>query len=85
MLERFDYIKSSEEYHNLRDYVEKLFNMNGARHTSLCENATPYQMTLFIADKLAWSYVGYPPYYEQMSNALKFSLEEACHESSSMD
>lgn len=51
-----------------------------AYHTSLCENATDYQMALFIADKLAWSCGGYPPYYEQMSKALENSLEAACYE-----
>lgn len=51
-----------------------------AFHTSLCENATQYQMALFIADKLAWSHGGYPPYYEQMSAALNISLEASCYE-----
>lgn len=49
-------------------------------HTSLCENASQYQMALFVADKLAWSYGGYPPYYEQMSKALNILLEAACYE-----
>lgn len=51
-----------------------------AFHTFLCENASQYQMALFIADKLDWSIGGYPPYYEQMSEALKISLEVACYE-----
>lgn len=51
-----------------------------AFHTSLCENASQYQMALFIADKLDWSIGGYPPYYEQMLKALNISLEAACYE-----
>jgi len=51
-----------------------------AFHTSLCEKASQYQMALFIADKLDWSIGGYPPYYEQMSDALNISLEAACYE-----
>ena len=51
-----------------------------AFHTSLCENASQYQMALFIADKLDWSIGGYPPYYEQMSEALNISLEATCYE-----
>lgn len=51
-----------------------------AFHTSLCENASQNQMALFIADKLDWSVGGYPPYYEQMLEALKISLEAACYE-----
>ena len=51
-----------------------------AFHTSLCENASQYQMALFIADKLDWSVGGYPPYYEQIMEALNFSLEAACFE-----
>ena len=51
-----------------------------AFHTSLCENASKYQMALFIADKLDWSLGGYPPYYEQMTQALNISLEMACYE-----
>ena len=51
-----------------------------AFHTSLCANATPYQMALFIADKLDWSIGGHPPYYEAMMAALDISLEAACLE-----
>lgn len=51
-----------------------------AFHTSLCENASKYQMALFIADKLEWSIGGYPPYYKQMSEGLNISLEAACYE-----
>ena len=51
-----------------------------AFHTSLCENASQYQMALFIADKLDWSIGGYPPYYEQMIKALNISLEATCYE-----
>lgn len=51
-----------------------------AFHTSLCENASLYQMALFIADKLDWSVGGYPPYYKQMLEALNTSLEASCYE-----
>lgn len=51
-----------------------------AFHTSLCENASKYQMALFVADKLAWSNGGIPPYYEKMSEALDVSLEASCYE-----
>lgn len=51
-----------------------------AYHTSLCGNATAYQMALFVADKLAWSPGGLPPYYDKMSEALSLSLEAACYE-----
>lgn len=51
-----------------------------AFYTSLCENASQYQMALFIADKLDWSIGGHPPYYKQMSEALEISLEAACYE-----
>ena len=49
-------------------------------HTSLCQNASQYQMALFIADKLDWSIGGYPPYYVLMLEALNISLESACYE-----
>ena len=51
-----------------------------AFHTSLCANASPYQMALFIADKLEWSRGDIPPYYEKMSKALDVSLEASCYE-----
>lgn len=51
-----------------------------AYHTSLCDNASQYQMALFVADKLAWSPGGTPPYYERMIEAAGVSLERACYE-----
>lgn len=51
-----------------------------AFHTSLCENASQYQMALFVADKLSWSQDEYPPFYKQMLNALSYSLEDSCYE-----
>lgn len=51
-----------------------------AYHTSLCENASQYQMALFIADKLENSINEHPPYYKQMLEALNISLEAACYE-----
>ncbi len=50
-----------------------------AFHTTLRDNPTQYEMALFVADKLEWSPGGEPPYYEQMMNALKISLEAACY------
>lgn len=47
-------------------------------HTTLKEDASKYDMSLFIADKLAWDREGVPPYYEEVSAALDLSLEAAC-------
>ena len=47
-------------------------------HTTLYANATPYDMALFIADKLAWDQPGIPPYDKAVRYALEYSLEAAC-------
>ena len=48
-------------------------------HTTLKESASKYEMTLFIADKLAWDRDGVPPFYDEVSEALNCSLEKACY------
>ena len=48
-------------------------------HTTLKANADPYDMVLFIADKLAWDQDGTPPFYDAVSDALADSLEKACY------
>ena len=47
-------------------------------HTTLRKDATPYDMALFIADKLAWDQEGTPPFYGAVRTALNCSLEAAC-------
>jgi len=47
-------------------------------HTTLRINASAYEMSLFIADKLAWDVGGTPPYYGEVKAALEMSLEKAC-------
>jgi len=46
-------------------------------HTTLKENASAYDMALFIADKLAWDQEGVPPFYDEVEKALGGSLEKA--------
>lgn len=48
-------------------------------HTTLKKDASKYEMSLFIADKLAWDREGIPPYYEEVNAALDMSLEAACY------
>jgi len=50
-------------------------------HTTLRPNATPYDMTIFIADKLAWDQCEIhddAPFFGEVSAALDVSLEAAC-------
>lgn len=47
-------------------------------HTTLKANPTPYDMALYIADKLAWDQSGSPPYEKMTRKALAISLEAAC-------
>ena len=47
-------------------------------HTTLREDASPCDMALFIADKLAWDQAGTPPYFEIVNAALERSLDAAC-------
>lgn len=49
-------------------------------HTTLKKDALKYEMSLFIADKLAWDREGKPPYYDVVDAALDISLESACYE-----
>lgn len=49
-------------------------------HTTLKKNASKYEMSLFIADKLAWDREGIPPFYEEVNAALAISLDAACWE-----
>ncbi len=48
-------------------------------HTTLKKCPTKYEMSLFIADKLAWDREGIPPFYEEVNAALDISLEAACY------
>ena len=48
-------------------------------HTTLKKDASKYEMSLFIADKLAWDREGIPPFYEDVDNALDISLELSCY------
>jgi predicted HD superfamily hydrolase involved in NAD metabolism len=43
-------------------------------HTTLRRDATPLDLVLFVADKIAWDQAGIPPYIEDLQNALKKSL-----------
>lgn len=47
-------------------------------HTTLRADPSPYDMALFLADKLAWDQEGTPPYAEAVRAALSHSLESAC-------
>lgn len=47
-------------------------------HTTLRGHATPLDMALFIADKLAWDQPGTPPYLDAVQAALVASLPGAC-------
>lgn len=47
-------------------------------HTTLKPNASPYDMALFLADKLCWDQPGEPPFRALLEAALHTSLELAC-------
>ena len=47
-------------------------------HSTLKANPSPYDMALFVADKLAWDQPGAPPYENNVREALAVSLEAAC-------
>ena len=47
-------------------------------HTTLRVKPAPFDMALFITDKLAWDQEGTPPYYDIVRTALEVSLEKAC-------
>lgn len=47
-------------------------------HTTLRAGATPLDMALFLADKLAWDQPGQPPFETATRQALAVSLPHAC-------
>lgn len=64
------------EYFNISD--EDVLAAIGC-HTTLKKDASKYEMSLFIADKLAWDREGTPPFSEEVHAALDVSLEAACY------
>ncbi len=66
---------AAKEYFNIsdRDILSAV-----SCHTTLRINASEYEMSLFIADKLAWEDSGTPPFYKEVKAALELSLEKAC-------
>lgn len=47
-------------------------------HTTLKKDASPGDMALFLADKLAWDQPGIPPYRDEVEEAVAKSLPQAC-------
>ena len=64
------------EYFNISD--EEILSAIEC-HTTLKKCPSKYEMSLFIADKLAWDKRGIPPFYEEVNAALDISLEAACY------
>ena len=64
------------EYFNISD--EEILSALEC-HTTLKKCPSKYEMSLFIADKLAWDREGLPPFYEEVNAALDISLEAACY------
>ena len=64
------------EYFNISD--EEILSAIEC-HTTLKKCPSKYEMSLFIADKLAWDKGGIPPFYEEVNAALDISLEAACY------
>ena len=64
------------EYFNISD--EEILSAIEC-HTTLKKSPSKYEMSLFIADKLAWDKGGIPPFYEEVNAALAISLEAACY------
>lgn len=64
------------EYFNISD--EEILSAIEC-HTTLKQRPSKYEMSLFIADKLAWDREGIPPFYEEVNAALDISLEAACY------
>jgi len=64
------------EYFNISD--EEILSAIEC-HTTLKKCPLKYEMSLFIADKLAWDREGLPPFYEEVNAALDISLEAACY------
>ena len=46
-------------------------------HTTLKQAYSPYDLAVYLADKLAWDQPGEPPYRETVEAALQHSLERA--------
>ena len=64
------------EYFNISD--EEILSAIEC-HITLKRRSSKYEMSLFIADKLAWDKRGIPPFYEEVNAALDISLEAACY------
>ena len=64
------------EYFNISD--EEILSAIEC-HTTLKKWPSKYEMSLFIADKLAWDREGLPPFYEEVNAALDISLEAASY------
>ena len=64
------------EYFNISD--EEILSAIEC-HTTLKKCPSKYEMSLFIADKLAWDREGLPPFYQEVNAALDISLEAACY------
>ena len=64
------------EYFNISD--EEILSAIEC-HTTLKKSPSKYEMSLFIADKLAWDRGGIPPFYEEVNAAFDISLEAACY------
>lgn len=47
-------------------------------HTTLKQNAGPYDQLVFIADKISWDQEGVPPHYETLKTLVRESLDKAC-------
>lgn len=65
----------AEEYFGIED--ERILSAAEC-HTTLKKQPSMEDMTLFIADKLAWDQEGKPPYDDQVREALTCSLQKAC-------
>lgn len=65
----------AEEYFGVTD--ERILSAIG-RHTTLRPDASPEDMTIFLADKLAWDQDGAPPFEETVRSALDQSLGKGC-------
>ena len=64
------------EYFNISD--EEILSAIEC-HTTLKKWPSKYEMSLFIADKLAWDREGLPPFYEEVNAALDISREAASY------
>jgi len=67
-------VELAKEIFNIKD--NNILEAIGC-HTTLKLNPTPYEMTLFIADKLSWDQEGRPPFYDLVKEELDKSLYHA--------